>query len=547
MDWHTVFAEALGRSPNHPDIWDISDDDDDEHLFKSSFPSSSQLTLDSNTSSDTDSDDDPPPSSQIPSSSQPHPSSPVTTCLMLSDDEERYYDDNLPAFRGTAPDGDSNSDLPPPELLSQSRKRKLSQGISSASDASPSKKTKSQSSSPAKVCLYRIDASLSTDEALYTPLVSASSSPEKAQIKPKRKRRTSQERRDEDQEKDARGAQKEREHELRKAAQLAAKEQKKQERIETAAMLAEKKAEAAAMKEANKLQYSKREMVKNMTLILSDSFRYAHPELLPSLKERLHGLGGTPLFGRQLLQDHHTIQWKMQSNKQYNAEMRNWIPCEEYEVLPFTGLLYITGANFVHPVRTKMLVQTVMDFRNAYGNQSSHHQTFIMIGCLEKERLRNNVYEAVASSNITCHTHHIFVESVEEAVERLYNITADIGIKPYKLIERSHLPFCADFKQVETGKTCKETWNRTLCQIPGLTFSGAQGIVDKYPTVSSLFRKYAEYVENPTAGELLLQDCVVHARADGVQSARRLNKASSTRVHAVMCGQDDLAVVARGS
>ncbi|KAK0459486.1 uncharacterized protein EV420DRAFT_1763201 [Desarmillaria tabescens] len=512
-------------SSNYPDIWEISDDDDDDRRpLQSSLPSSSQLN--GNTGgdevvliTDTDSDDDePPPSSQIPSSSQPRPSSPLTIDLTRSDDEERYSDDDrddLPTFRATASDDDdSDSDLPPPELLSQSRKRRLSQSTSTDANGSPSKKSKSQSSSPIKM-----------------PLASASSSPDKAQTKPKRKRRTSQERRDEEREKEARRAQKERERELKKAAQLAAKEQKKQEKIEAAALLAQKKAEAAAMKDANKLQNNKREM-------------YAHPELLPSLKERLRGLGGTLLFGRQLLRDHHTIQWKMRSNKRYNVETRNWIPCEEYEDLQSTALLYITGANLVHLVRTKTLVQTVKDFRNAHGNQSRHHQTFIMVERLEKERQRNDVHEALASLNITCHTHHVFVESVEEAVERLYNITADIGIKPYKLIERSHLPFCADFKQVETGKTFKETWNRMLCQIPGVTFSSAQGIVHEYPTVSSLFREYAE---NPAAGELLLQDCVVRARVDGVQNARRLNKALSTRVHAVMCGEDELALVARGA
>ncbi|KAG7452748.1 uncharacterized protein BT62DRAFT_24849 [Guyanagaster necrorhizus] len=211
----------------------------------------------------------------------------------------------------------------------------------------------------------------------------------------------------------------------------------------------------------------------------------------------------------------------MWSNKRCNAETRNWIPCEEYEVLQSTALLYLTGANLVHLVPTKMLLQIVKDFRDAHGSNSSHHQTFIMVEHLE-EGQRNDAYEAFASLNITCHTHHVFVESVEEVVERLYNITADIGIKSYKcvasatvleydqtfrqLIERSHLPFCADFKQVETENTYKEIWNWMLRQIPGVTFSGAQDIVDEYPTFSSLFQKYAE---NPTAGELLLQDCVV--------------------------------------
>ncbi|KAK0483387.1 hypothetical protein IW261DRAFT_1561216 [Armillaria novae-zelandiae] len=513
-------------SSSYPDIWEFSDDEYDEPPSQSSFPSSSQLTVDNNNEnevinlSDTDSDDGPPPpSSRIPSSSQPRPSSPVAIDLTLSDDDERYYGDELPTFGATVRDEDSDPDLPPPELLSQSP--------SNDADTSPTKKVKSQPSSPTK-----------------TPLASASSRPAKDQNKQRRRRRTSQERRDEEQEKEARKAQKARERELKKAAELAAKERKKQEKIEAAVILAQQNAEATAKKDANKLQHNKRDTVKNMTLILSDSFQHAHEDLLPSLKEKFRQLRGTILFGRQLLRDQHTIQWKMRSNKRYNAETRNWIPCEEHEVLQSTALLYITGANLVHLVCTKMLVQTVKDFRNACGAQSSHHQTFIMVECLERERQRNDVHRALASLNITCHTHHVFVESVEEAVERLYNITADIGIKPYKLIERSHLPFCADFKQIESGKTLKETWNRVLRQIPGVTFSGAQGILEHYPTVSSLFRKYAE---NPAAGELLLQDCMVRERVDGMQNARRLNKAVSTRVHAVMCGQDELEVVARGA
>lgn len=160
-------------SSSYPDIWEISDDEYDERPFQSSFPSSSQLAVDSNTKnevvvlSDTDSDDEPPPSSQIPSSSQPRPSSPVAIDLTLSDDDERYYDDELPTFRATALDNDSDSDLPPPELLSQSpRKRRLSQSTNNDADASPTKKAKSQSSSPAKVCLYHIYASPSIDEVI---------------------------------------------------------------------------------------------------------------------------------------------------------------------------------------------------------------------------------------------------------------------------------------------------------------------------------------------------------------------------------------------
>ncbi len=167
------FSSEMASS-SYPDIWEISDDEYDEPPFQSSFPSSSQLTVDSNTKnevvviSDTDSDDDPPPpSSQIPSSSQPHPSSSVAIDLTLSDDDERYDDDELPTFRATALDDDSDSDLPPPELLSQSpRKRRLSQSINNDADASPTKKAKSQSSSPAKVCLYRIYASPSIDEVI---------------------------------------------------------------------------------------------------------------------------------------------------------------------------------------------------------------------------------------------------------------------------------------------------------------------------------------------------------------------------------------------
>ncbi|KAJ7255944.1 hypothetical protein C8J57DRAFT_1235859 [Mycena rebaudengoi] len=45
------------------------------------------------------------------------------------------------------------------------------------------------------------------------------------------------------------------------------------------------------------------------------------------------------------------------------------------------------------------------------------------------------------------HTHHLCVESVADATERLYDLSADLGIKPYKLIERSYFPFCADTHQ----------------------------------------------------------------------------------------------------
>jgi hypothetical protein len=35
------------------------------------------------------------------------------------------------------------------------------------------------------------------------------------------------------------------------------------------------------------------------------------------------------------------------------------------------------------------------------------------------------------------HTHHLCVESVADATERLYNLSADLGIKPYKCVRRN--------------------------------------------------------------------------------------------------------------
>lgn len=133
-----------------------------------------------------------------------------------------------------------------------------------------------------------------------------------------------------------------------------------------------------------------------------------------------------------------------------------------------------------------------------------------------------------------------------------------------RLISRSYLPFCPDTK-VKVGKDPKDTWTKMLSQIHRVTDSGAEGIVEQYPTMRSLLMAYEK---NPLGGERLLTESKVCAeflgvissfmltstqvnhRIDGQKTIEgrghdKLGLALSRRVHTILCGTDHLALVVK--
>ncbi|KAJ7276599.1 hypothetical protein C8J57DRAFT_1504440 [Mycena rebaudengoi] len=160
------------------------------------------------------------------------------------------------------------------------------------------------------------------------------------------------------------------------AAKTPLKAAKKTAKPEQAALA---KAAKVAHKSANKLVSDKKATLADMHLVIPAMF--AGAPLEPSLRARLE-------------QQHH-MRISVASargtavTKEYDAARREWVPVDEREEREGTVLVYLAAGEAVR--------------------------------CLEGDGggLRDMVKTSVA-----------------DATERLYNLSADLGIKPYKLIER---------------------------------------------------------------------------------------------------------------
>ncbi|KAG8692972.1 hypothetical protein FRC09_010833 [Ceratobasidium sp. 395] len=105
----------------------------------------------------------------------------------------------------------------------------------------------------------------------------------------------------------------------------------------------------------------------------------------------------------------------------------------------------------------------------------------------------------------------------------------------------NRLLYSTDTK-VKCGTSKADTYKKMLQQIHGITESAADGIMEKAPTLRSLFEGYDEENDPHTRHERLKQ-VMISNRKDGVAKSRILNQALSKKIHDVMWGQDPLTLV----
>ncbi|KAF8495095.1 hypothetical protein BU17DRAFT_72531 [Hysterangium stoloniferum] len=110
------------------------------------------------------------------------------------------------------------------------------------------------------------------------------------------------------------------------------------------------------------------------------------------------------------------------------------------------------------------------------------------------------------------------------------------GIKPYKLVERSHLAFySAPSTDHQVGKTQWDTAKKMLARLPRLPDTGAAAIIKEYQSINSLMEAYNDAEAQGSSGALLLQNIEA--------SKKRLGPVMSQRLHNVMWGRDPKAIV----
>ncbi|KAK6905307.1 hypothetical protein I203_106130 [Kwoniella mangroviensis CBS 8507] len=140
----------------------------------------------------------------------------------------------------------------------------------------------------------------------------------------------------------------------------------------------------------------------------------------------------------------------------------------------------------------------------------------------------------------------VHVEKTEDIEDWLYNIAADVAIRPYKLISKSHLAFCPT-DGIKKGSKPTETFELMLQEVQGITPSASMGIASEYSTFKELMEAFekAERRGGVERAEGMLQDCEIKTLRNGTANGRKLNKALAKRVYNVFRGDDSLALAER--
>lgn len=143
---------------------------------------------------------------------------------------------------------------------------------------------------------------------------------------------------------------------------------------------------------------------------------------------------------------------------------------------------------------------------------------------------RDQIEAEMVRLQVAEHFFLVHVEKTEDVEDWVYNIAADIALRPYKLVSKSHLNFAP---AEGTRKALQPTavLELMLQEVQGITASAAAGITEKYPTFRRLMEAFE--MEEQRGGmeraEMMLQYCEVRNLKSGHASGRNLNKVSWER------------------
>ncbi|ORX34758.1 hypothetical protein BD324DRAFT_643279 [Kockovaella imperatae] len=135
------------------------------------------------------------------------------------------------------------------------------------------------------------------------------------------------------------------------------------------------------------------------------------------------------------------------------------------------------------------------------------------------------------------------VEKTEDIEDWIWNLAADIAVRPYKLLSKSHLSF-APPEHLRKATNSTDALELMLQEVLGITPSAASGIAAKYPTFAELMTAFerAEARGGLAKAEALLADCEIKNLRNGTASGRKLNKALAKKVYQAFRGEDSLAL-----
>ncbi|WWD22481.1 hypothetical protein CI109_106974 [Kwoniella shandongensis] len=331
--------------------------------------------------------------------------------------------------------------------------------------------------------------------------------------------------------------------------------------------------------EVNRLRTSKNDVVREIHLYLSADLESPSAPIAAALPEIRTRIADNHSEIRFLPESESpipgVIRFKRHLKAKWDPAKKQFIPLDEPRwVWESTILVIINAEELVDKIAAgeEELSTWASDVRLTLG-LSSKEQMMVMIKGLQKyysktKSLANKEFAAAARAGLdglaTASKQTLPSRPPKERIEMemvklqvaercflvhedmedwVYNIAADVALRPYKLISKSHLNFCPT-DGIKKGGNPTEVFELMLQEVQGITPSAAVGIAEEYPTFKDLMEAFedAERRGGAAKGELMLQDCEIKTLRNGTANGRKLNKALAKRVYNVFRGEDSLAL-----
>ncbi|KAF8306457.1 hypothetical protein DL93DRAFT_214704 [Clavulina sp. PMI_390] len=339
-----------------------------------------------------------------------------------------------------------------------------------------------------------------------------------------------------------------------RAAKLLEKTQAKAKALHEKDAAKKLKAQSAAV---NKLVVKKEDHVKDFTIVLAPELR-SSPFAI-AVSKRL-ALNGSSVKYMDSSVDPGLVRWQRRVSARYDERERIWIPVDEYTRFEATNMIYVSAQEIISQENGVERIGLRIQSLRENLKLTNKHQVFIMIDDLEAHYRKHGkgsraanasarqagytliskqvVERALAALQVSQRCFVVHVEGSSDAAEWVYNMTADIGVRPHKLIERSHLPFCP-VMSIKTGHDNADTYRKMLERLNLITTSKAEAVMALRPTLRSLFEGY-EAEEDADRRAEQLKDAVVDFRKDGARSGKILNVGISSKVATAFWEYDSL-------
>ncbi|KAG8857854.1 hypothetical protein FRB96_005573 [Tulasnella sp. 330] len=363
-------------------------------------------------------------------------------------------------------------------------------------------------------------------------------------------------------EKEAKARSKQASAEEKKRNKAEAVQRKKLEKAEEKERKDAERAKEKESKVLNKLVSSRNDTLKDMTIEFTPALLQNPSPLLnaiPKIRARIleENKEANATISSPITTFHpepplanilNLVRWKRRIVSKYDDNEKEWKPVEEaYDRIEGSWLLYWTLKDLASQVQNPGTEQISKSLAALRAHLGSRYQLFLLIDHSGNQwsKLSQDVRNQVEAHLVTLQVEHncfvIRAQDSEDLVRRFFDLTADLGFKPHKLIERSHLAFCSKIKKSDAIgiNGSAKIYHRMLQQIYRVTDPIADNITkDTCPTLRSLLEAY----EQPQMTARRRDNLLV-----GVEMGnnRKVGSAISSRIAAVFTGEDSLSLVGK--